>query len=73
MITEQSGFRQLHVLDPLYDSVEQVTFGRYEVYPIRLSKDRKSYYVAATRENPACRDIYRVSLADHRMERLTRE
>jgi dipeptidyl aminopeptidase/acylaminoacyl peptidase len=72
LITEQSGFRHLHVLDPLYESLEQVTFGRYEVYPINLSKDRKSYYVTATREHPACQDVYRVNLADHRIERLTR-
>jgi dipeptidyl aminopeptidase/acylaminoacyl peptidase len=72
LITEQSGFRQLHILDPLYESLEQVTFGRYEVYPIRLSKDRKTYFVAATREHPACRDVYRVSLAGRSMERLTR-
>jgi dipeptidyl aminopeptidase/acylaminoacyl peptidase len=71
LITEQSGFRHLHILDPLYESLEQVTFGHYEVYPIRLSKDRKCYYVAATREHPACRDIYRVSLANLGMERLT--
>jgi dipeptidyl aminopeptidase/acylaminoacyl peptidase len=72
LITEQSGFRHLHVLDPLYESLEQVTFGRCEVYPVALSKDRKSYYVLATREHPACRDVYRVHLADRRMERLTR-
>jgi dipeptidyl aminopeptidase/acylaminoacyl peptidase len=72
LITEQSGFRQLHVLDPLYESLEQVTFGRYEVYPVALSKDRQWYYVLATKENSACEDIYRVNLADRRMERLTR-
>jgi dipeptidyl aminopeptidase/acylaminoacyl peptidase len=72
LLTEQTGFRHLHVLDPLYESLEQVTFGHYEVYPIALSKDRKSYYVLATKEHPACRDVYRITLADRTMHRLTR-
>jgi dipeptidyl aminopeptidase/acylaminoacyl peptidase len=71
LLSEQSGFRHLYVLEPLYDQFEQVTFGRCEVYPVALSKDRKHYYVTATREHPACRDVYRVTLADRKMERLT--
>jgi dipeptidyl aminopeptidase/acylaminoacyl peptidase len=72
LITEVSGFRHLHVLDPLYESLDQVTFGRYEVYPIALSKDRKAFYVAATKEHSSCRDVYRVTLDDRKMVRLTR-
>jgi dipeptidyl aminopeptidase/acylaminoacyl peptidase len=71
LLSEQSGFRHLYVLDPLYDQNEQVTFGRCEVYPVELSKDRKSYFVTATKEDPACRDVYRVTLADRTMQRLT--
>ena len=71
LLTEQSGFRHLHVLDPLYESLDQVTFGRCEVYPIALSKDRKVFYVAATKERPSCQDVYRVRLAERKMERLT--
>jgi hypothetical protein len=72
-VTEQSGYRQLHVFDPLYETMEQVTRGRFEVYPLALSKDLKSYFVAATKEDPACRDIYRVALDTGVMERLTRK
>jgi dipeptidyl aminopeptidase/acylaminoacyl peptidase len=72
VVTEQTGFRHLHLLDPLYESLEQVTFGRYEVYPLALSKDRKSYYVYATKEHPSCREVYRVALAERKMERLTK-
>jgi len=71
LLSEQSGFRHLYVLDPLYDQHEQVTFGRCEVYPIQLSKDRKFYYVRATKESSCCLDVYKVTLADRKMERLT--
>ncbi|HKB39082.1 MAG TPA: prolyl oligopeptidase family serine peptidase [Gemmataceae bacterium] len=71
LLTEQTGFRQLHILDPLYESIEQVTSGRCEVYPISLLKDRKTYYVSATKEHPSRRDVYRVDLVERKMERLT--
>ncbi|MBI1915917.1 MAG: DPP IV N-terminal domain-containing protein, partial [Planctomycetes bacterium] len=71
LVTEQTGFRQLHILDPLYECIEQVTSGRYEVYPISMAKDRKSFYVAATKEHPSRRDVYRVDLVNRKMERLT--
>jgi len=71
LLSEQSGFRHLHVLDPLYEQLDQVTFGRCEVYPVALSKDHKSFYVTATKEHPSCCDVYKVTLADRKMERLT--
>jgi dipeptidyl aminopeptidase/acylaminoacyl peptidase len=71
LVTEQSGFRHLHLLDPVYECIDQVTSGRYEVYPISMSKDRKTFYVAATKEHPSCQDVYRVDLINRKMERLT--
>src|SRR5262249_11141692 len=68
---ELTGFRQLHILDPLYECIEPVTSGRYEVYPVALSKDRKTYYVEATKEHPSRKDVYRVDLVNRKMERLT--
>jgi dipeptidyl aminopeptidase/acylaminoacyl peptidase len=71
-LSEQSGFRHLHLLDALTGKHEQLTRGRFEVYPLALSPDRKSYYVAATKEHPSRRDIYRVGLTRGTMERLSR-
>ncbi len=72
-ICEMSGFRQVHVLDPLYQNCEQLTRGRFEIYPIDISKDRKSLFVTATKESPSRLDIYKVSFEDGSMERLTRQ
>jgi dipeptidyl aminopeptidase/acylaminoacyl peptidase len=71
-ISEQSGFMHLHKLDTLDGDCAALTSGSFEVYPIALSKDRKSVYVAATKEHPACRDLYRVSALDGTMTRLTK-
>ncbi len=71
LITEQTGFRHLHVLDPVYETLEPVTRGRFEVYPIGTPEDRSCAWVAATREDSACQDVYRVDLDTAEMTRLT--
>lgn len=72
-ICELSGYRQIHVLDTLYQNCEQLTRGRFEIYPIDISEDRTSMFVTATKEHPSRQDIYRVSLEDGTMDRLTTE
>jgi len=72
-MSEQTGFRHLHRLDPRYESFEPLTSGPYEVYPIDISKDRKWVFVRATKEHPSQTDVYKVSTANGKMVRLTRE
>jgi len=72
-LSEQTGFRHLHVLDPLYETFKPLTSGSYEVYPIDISKDRRWIFLEATREHPSRRDIYRVSTKNGKMVRLTKE
>ena len=71
LITEQTGFRHLHVLDPVYETLEPVTRGRFEVYPIGTPEDRSCVWVAATREDSSCQDVYRVDLDTAEMTRLS--
>ncbi len=73
MLTEQTGFRQLHVLDPVYESLEPLTQGHYEVYPLGMPKDRSCIFVEATKEDPACLDMYCVDFETKDMKRLTTE
>lgn len=71
LLTEQTGFRHLHVLDPVYETLEPITRGHFEVYPREMSDDRTRMFVEATKEDPACLDIYEVELATGEMKRLT--
>ncbi|MGF1581592.1 MAG: prolyl oligopeptidase family serine peptidase [Gemmataceae bacterium] len=71
ILTEKSGFRQLHVLDPVYESFDQLTRGRFEVYPFDISKDHKTLYVTSTKEHPARVHVYKVNLEDGVMTRLS--
>lgn len=72
-LSEQTGFRHLHVLNPLYESFKSLTSGPYEVYPIDISKNRKWVFVRATKEHPSQTDVYKVSTRKGRMIRLTKE
>ena len=72
-LSEESGFRHLHVLDPVYGSVDQWTRGRFEVYPIDPPDDRRSVFVRSTREHPTRCDVYRVDLESGAMTRLSSE
>jgi dipeptidyl aminopeptidase/acylaminoacyl peptidase len=72
-MSEKTGFRQLHVLDPLYESDIHLTQGHFEVYPLDITKDHKWMFVTATKEHPARLDVYKVSLDDGEMSRLSQE
>ena len=72
-LSEQTGFRHLHVLDTLYESSRALTSGYYEVYPMKLSKNRKWMIVTATKEHPSRKEIYRVSMKNGKMTRLSME
>jgi len=70
-LTEQSGFRHLHVLDPVYESLEQLTRGHFEVYPLDLPEHREFMFVEATKEDPSRLDVYRLDFADGSLTRMT--
>ena len=72
-LTEQSGFRHLSVLDPVYESMEQFTRGHFEVYPLDMPKHREFMFVTSTKEDSSRLDVYKVDLNDATMTRLTPE
>ncbi len=72
-VSEQSGFRHVHMLDPLYESVRQLTQGQFEVYPIRFSDDHKHLFVTATKESAARRMVYVLTLESGEWQRLSKQ
>ena len=70
-ITELSGFRHIHVLDPVYERLEQVTTGMLEVYPFDQSADHERLFMTATVENdPASEWAYELDLTTRELRRL---
>ncbi|MFK7767646.1 MAG: prolyl oligopeptidase family serine peptidase [Mariniblastus sp.] len=72
-VSEQSGFRHVHVLDPLYENLRQLTNGRFEVYPIRFSKDHKTMFVTTTKESAARQMVYSLDLESGDLERINKQ
>ncbi|MEC8252333.1 MAG: prolyl oligopeptidase family serine peptidase [Planctomycetota bacterium] len=69
-LSEQSGFRHVHVLDPLYETQRPLTSGRYEVYPFGINKVHSRLFVTATKEHPTRQDLYALDLSSGDMQRL---
>lgn len=72
-VSEQSGFRHVHVLNPLYQSVRQLTSGHYEVYPMNFSEDHKTMFVTATKDSPARTMVYAIDIETGEMTRLSKQ
>ena len=73
LMLDTSGFRHAHVLDPAVGGARQLTSGNFECYPMEMSKDGKSLFVRATKEDPSCQDIYQVNFETGAFKRLTGE
>lgn len=72
-VSEQTGFRHVHVLDPLYQSVRQLTSGYYEVYPLRFSEDHKTLFATATKDSPARTMVYSIDIESGEMTKLSKQ
>ncbi len=72
-ITELSGFRQLHVLDPRYEELTQVTHGKCEVHPFHQSADGRTLYYTSTEIDPAQDHIYSIDLETRQIKCLSKD
>jgi dipeptidyl aminopeptidase/acylaminoacyl peptidase len=70
-ITELSGFRQLHVLDPVYEQLTQLTHGKFEVYPFDISEDHARIFALATKDDPAQQHVFSVDVESGELTRLS--
>jgi dipeptidyl aminopeptidase/acylaminoacyl peptidase len=70
-ITEVSGFRQLHLLDPRYEQLSQLTEGPFEIYPVDLSEDHATMFVTATKDDPNQEHVFAVDTETGAMTQLS--
>lgn len=70
-ITELSGFRQLHLLDPRYEQLTQVTSGQFELYPFHITRDNTSLFATTTEGDPNQEQVCRIDLNTLAVTRLT--
>jgi len=70
-ISEASGYAHLYLRSIHAAKAEALTEGPFEVGEVVLSRDGKTFFFTANRENPGVHETYRLSLDDRRIERLT--
>ena len=70
-VSEQTGFRHLHILDTTYQTVTSLTEGNFEVYLNEVSKDRRFALVTSTKSSPAQTMAYSIDLKTKEMNPLT--
>lgn len=70
-LTELSGYRQLHLLDPRYQKLSQLTEGSFEVYPFGISEDHSTLFATATKEDPDQEHAYAINAETGEMTLLT--
>ena len=73
LMLDMSGYRHAHVLDTAVGGARQLTRGEFECYPKEMSKDGKTLYVVALKEDTSQEDIYAVDFFTGDMKRLTSE
>jgi dipeptidyl aminopeptidase/acylaminoacyl peptidase len=69
-LSERSGWSQLY-LRPIAGTERALTHGEFEIDAPRLSRDGRSFFVTANREQPGIVEAYRVDAATGAMTRLT--
>ncbi len=72
-ITELSGFRQLHLLDPRYEELTQLTQGKCEVYPFHQSADYRTLFYTSTEVDPTQDHIFAIDLESKQAKRLSKD
>jgi dipeptidyl aminopeptidase/acylaminoacyl peptidase len=69
--SEESGYSHLYLRGPRDRRARALTRGEFEVSHPQLSHDGAYFYYSANAEHPGIHEVYRVSIADRAVERLT--
>jgi dipeptidyl aminopeptidase/acylaminoacyl peptidase len=58
--SEASGYSHLYLADVITGEKKQLTSGKWEVQTLRLSNDKKTFYLTANIEHPGITHFYRI-------------
>ena len=72
-LSEISGYRQLHLLEPRYQQLRQLTEGQFEVYPFDISEDHTRIFATATKDDPNQEQVYTIDAETGAMTMLSNE
>jgi dipeptidyl aminopeptidase/acylaminoacyl peptidase len=70
-MTDQTGWRQPFLADPINQTARPLVVGNYECYPVAVSPDSQTLFVTANKERLTHEDVYAVRINTGEMERKT--
>lgn len=69
--SEESGYSHLYALDLSTKAKVALTSGKFEVQRVVLSRNKQWFYIITNEINPGEKQLYKLSVATGKMERLT--
>lgn len=69
-LSEETGYSQLYI-KPLTGQARAVTSGNFEVGSLTLTSDDQFMYFKGNKKHPGIYEIYRVALADNKLQEMT--
>lgn len=70
-MSEVTGYSHLYTIDLQTGARKALTSGNYEVQTVRLSNDKKYFYITTNEVHPGEKQFYRLTIAGNKMERIT--
>jgi dipeptidyl aminopeptidase/acylaminoacyl peptidase len=72
-LSERDGWMHLYIVDPTAaePAARQLTRGRWEIDSVRLSPDKKKFYITSSEAHPGERQIYALPIEGGERSRLT--
>lgn len=71
--SEESGYSHLYTVNTDTKVKTAITSGSWEVYKVKLSKDKKNFYITANKEGSGERHFYRVPVTGGLLTRYTKD
>jgi dipeptidyl aminopeptidase/acylaminoacyl peptidase len=71
--SEESGYSHLYTVNTDTKVKTAITSGSWEVYKVKLSEDKKNFYITANKEGSGERHFYRVPVAGGLLTRYTKD
>ncbi|UKJ08106.1 prolyl oligopeptidase family serine peptidase [Solitalea lacus] len=69
--SEATGYSHLYTYQVADGKKNILTTGNWEVQSVKLSNDKRSFYITANKEHPGTKDFYRLSVNGGAFEKLT--
>lgn len=69
--SEVSGYSHLYTINVSNGQKKQLTSGNWEVQSVRLSNDKKSFYLSANKEHPGITNYFRIPVGGGNLVQLT--